>query len=143
MLQLVNVPLTTDTFKRKMAIQNTSLIDVSSCSSTEFISSKKRFLQLKRRLYDYSLFIQELYHCKLGRNCKRTSKRYLTVVNYMLFLKVKINSLIIFALLTLLSKFLHQVRLISFSVNQAMNPITENELVILLKEVVNIRVFHL
>ena len=61
----------------------------------------------------------------------------------MLFLKVKINSLIIFALLTLLSKFLHQVRFISFSVNYAMNPITEKELVILLKEVVNIRVFHL
>ena len=61
----------------------------------------------------------------------------------MMFLKVKINSLIIFALLTLLSKFLHQVWFISFSVNYAMNPITEKELVILLKEVVNIRVFHL
>ena len=37
---------------RKMNVQKTSLIDVSSCSWTEFTSSKKRFLQLKRSLWD-------------------------------------------------------------------------------------------
>ena len=33
----------------------------------------------------------------LGKNCKSSSKGYLTVVNYWLFLKVKINTVIIFA----------------------------------------------
>ena len=33
-----------------MAVQKTSLIDVLSCSETEFISPKKRFLQLKKSL---------------------------------------------------------------------------------------------
>ena len=51
----------------------------------------------------------------------------------MLFSKVKINSAIIFALKTLPPpprppKFLHQVWLTSFSVEYAMNPITENVL---------------
>ena len=48
-------------------------------------------------------------------------KWYLTAVNYRLFLKVKINSVIIFALKTLLPNFLQQVWFISFSVNYAMN----------------------
>ena len=48
----------------------------------------------------------------------------------MLFSKVKINSAIIFALETLPPppKFLHQVWFTSFSVDYAMNPITENVL---------------
>ena len=94
----------------------------------------KRFLQLKRSLCDYSFLIWELYHCKLGLNCRSPSKGHLTAVNYMLFLKVKINSVIIFTLKTLFPKFLHQVWFISFSVDYAMNRITENALNILLKE---------
>ena len=70
--------------------------------------------------------------CKLGLNCKSPSKGYLTAVNYRLFSKVKVNSVIIFALKTLFPKFLHQVWFISFSVDYAMNPITENALDILL-----------
>ena len=50
-----------------------------------------------------------IYLCKLGLNCKRSSKGYLTAVNYRLFLKFKINPAIIFALLTLFPKFLYQV----------------------------------
>ena len=51
----------------------------------------------------------------------------------MLFSKVKINSAIIFAFKSLGGpppppKFLHQVWLTSFSVEYAMNPITENVL---------------
>ena len=65
-------------------------------------------------------------------NCKRPSKGYLTAVNYRLILKVKINSVIVFALKTLFPKFLHQVWFISFSVDYAMNLITENVLGILL-----------
>ena len=57
-----------------------------------------------------------LYYFKLRLNFKSPSKLYLTVVNYRLFSKVKINSAIIFALKTL------------FSVDDAMNPITENVL---------------
>ena len=57
-----------------------------------------------------------LYYFKLRLNFKSPSKWYLTVVNYRLFLKVKINSAIIFALKIL------------FSVDDAMNAITENVL---------------
>ena len=65
---------------------------------------------------------------------KNTSKGYLTVVSRRLFLRVKINYVIIFASKTLFppSKFLHQMRFTSFSVDYAMNPITENVLDILL-----------
>ena len=42
------------------------------------------------------------------------------------------NSVIIFPLKTLFPKFLHQVWSTSFSVDYAMNPITENALDILL-----------
>ena len=93
---------------------------------------KKRFLQLKRSLCDQSFLIQELYHSKLGLNYKSPSKGYLTAVNCGLFLKVKVNSVIIFTLKTLFPKFLHQVWFISLIVDYAMNPITENALEILL-----------
>ena len=79
---------------------------------------------------------------KLGLNCKSTSKEYLTSANWSLFLKVKINFVIIFALKTLLLKFLHQLWFKSFSVNYAMSPITENVLDTLLQKVVNVLVFH-
>ena len=46
-------------------------------------------------------------HCKLELNCQSPSKGYLTAVNYRLFLKVKINSVIIFALKILFLKFPH------------------------------------
>ena len=46
--------------------------------------------------------------CKLGQNCKSPSKGYLTYLNYRLFLKFKINSIIIFALKTLLPKLSNQ-----------------------------------
>ena len=42
-----------------------------------------------------------------------------------LFLKLKINLVIIFASKTLFPKFLHQVLFTSFSVDYAMNPMTE------------------
>ena len=51
----------------------------------------------------------KLYHCQLGLKSERSSKGYLTAVNYRLFLKVKIKSVIIFVLKTLFPKFLHQV----------------------------------
>ena len=69
---------------------------------------------------------------KLGLNCKSPPKGYSTAANYKLFLKVKINSVIIFPLKTLFPKFLHQVWFRRFSVDYAMNPITENVLGILL-----------
>ena len=94
--------------------------------------SKKRFLQLKRSLCDYSFLIEELYHWKLGLNCKIPSKGYLTAVNHRLFLKDKINSVIVFALKVLFPKFLHQMWFISLSVDYAINTISENELDILL-----------
>ena len=59
---------------------------------------------------------------------KGPSKSYLTAVNYRLFLKFKKNSVTIVALKTLFRKFLHQVWFINFSVDYAMNPITENVL---------------
>ena len=63
---------------------------------------------------------------KLGLNCKSQSKVYLTAANYRLFLKVKINSVIVFPLKNLFRKFLYQVWFISISVDYAMNHITEN-----------------
>ena len=57
---------------------------------------------------------------------------YLTVVNYRLFLKVKINPVIILASKTLFPKFLHQVWFTSFGADYAINPITVNMLNILL-----------
>ena len=60
------------------------------------------------------------------------SRGYLTAVNYRLSLKVKINSVIDFALKSLFPKFLHQVWFVGFSVDYEMNPITENVLYILL-----------
>ena len=78
------------------------------------------------------LSYQGLYHYELGLNCKSPSKGYLTDINYRLFLKDKINSLTIFALKTLFPKFSHQVWFVSFSVDYAMNSITENVLDILL-----------
>ena len=84
------------------------------------MSSKKKFLQFKRSLCHQSFLIQELYHLKLGLNCKSTSNGYLTAVNYGLILKFKINSVIIFVLKTLFPKFLHQVWFTSSSVDYAM-----------------------
>ena len=46
----------------------------------------------------------------------------------MLFSKVKINSLINYASISLFPKFLHQVWFTSFSVDYAINPIMENVL---------------
>ena len=46
----------------------------------------------------------------------------------MLFLKIKINSVIVFPLKTMFPEFLYQVWFIGFSVDYAMNPITENAL---------------
>ena len=43
----------------------------------------------------------------------------------MLFSKVKINSVINYASVTLFAKFVHQVWFTSFSVDYAINPITE------------------
>ena len=43
----------------------------------------------------------------------------------MLFSKVKINSVINYASVTLFPKFVHQVWFTSFSVDYAINPITE------------------
>ena len=67
----------------------------------------------------------------------------LTTVNYRLFLKVKINSVIVFTLNTMFPKFLYQVCCISFSADYAMYLIMENVLDILQYEVVNMLVFHL
>ena len=53
--------------------------------------------------------------------------KYLTAINFTLFLKVKINSVIIFTLKTLFPKFF-----ISLRVDYAMNHITKNVLDILL-----------
>ena len=77
---------------------------------------------------------------------KNTSKGYLTVVSRRLFLRVKINYVTIFASKILSpppSKFLHQMRFTSFSVDYAMNPITENVLTSCCKKFMNILVFHL
>ena len=61
-----------------------------------------------------SLFLFRNYiTCKLGQTCKTPSKGYLTYLNYRLFLKFKINSVIIFALKTLFLKLLHQVWFLS------------------------------
>ena len=78
-------------------------------------SLKKRFLQLKRSLCNQSFLIQKLIHWKLRLNRKSPSKGRLTAVNYRLLLKVKINSVIIFALKILFPKFLDQVWFISFT----------------------------
>ena len=53
------------------------------------------------------------------RDSKNPSK-YLTVLNYRLFSKVEINSLIHFGSSSLFSKLLHQVQFTSFSVDYAM-----------------------
>ena len=75
---------------------------------------------MKRSLCDYSFLIKELYHCKIGLNCKSPSKGYLTAaVNYRLFFKVKIKSVTIFAWKTLFHKFLHLVWFINSSVDYA------------------------
>ena len=74
---------------------------------------------------------------------QKSIKGVLTAVNYRLFLKVKINSVIISAFKTPFPKLLHQVWFISFSVDYPMNPTTENALDILLSEVVNILLIHL
>ena len=63
---------------------------------------------------------------------QKSIKRVLNYINYRLFLKDKINSLTIFALKTLFPKFSYQVWFVSFSVDYAMNTITENVLDILL-----------
>ena len=63
---------------------------------------------------------------------QKSIKRVLNYINYRLFLKDKINSLTIFALKTIFPKFSYQVWFVSFSVDYAMNTITENVLDILL-----------
>ena len=100
-----------------------------------FIDSFKLFLNrihiLKEKVPTVEKNPQRLV-LKLGLNCKSPSKGYSTAANYKLFLKVKINSVIFFALKTLFPKFLHQVWFRRFSVDYAINPITEDVLGILL-----------
>ena len=62
---------------------------------------------------------------------QKSLKRVLKCCNR-LFSKVKIRSVIIFALKTMFLKFLHQVWFTSFSVDCAINRITDNVLDILL-----------
>ena len=88
-----------------------------------FISLTKRFLHLTRSLCDQSFLVQELQHCKPS-----PLQGYLTVVNYRLFPKAKMNS---FSFKNPVLKILHEVWFTSFSVNYAMNLITENMLDIL------------
>ena len=71
-------------------------------------------------------------HCKLVPNCQNSPKRHLTVVNYRLFSKIKMKSVIISASKPLFPKFFHQVCFTSFSVDYPTNLITENLLDILL-----------
>ena len=80
------------------------------------------------------LFLPHLGTISLQTRTKlhKSIKGYLTTVNYRLFSKVRINYVIIFPLKTLFPKFLHQVWFISFSVDYAMNSITEKVLDILL-----------
>ena len=82
-----------------------------------------------------------LSHCRLGLNCKSPSKGYLTIINYRLFSKVKINSVIIFALATVLHKLLHQVQFTSFTVDYVTNSITEMCKTTCCREIVNILIF--
>ena len=63
---------------------------------------------------------------------QKSNKVVLNCSKLQVIFKSQINSVIIFALKTLFPKFLHQVWFISFSVDYAMNPITENVLDILL-----------
>ena len=65
----------------------------------------------------------------------------MTIVNYRLFSKVKINSVIIFALATVLHKLLHQVQFTSFTVDYATNSITEMCKTRCCREMVNILIF--
>ena len=65
----------------------------------------------------------------------------MTIVNYRLFSKVKINSVIIFALVTVLHKLLHQVQFTSFTVDYATNSITEMCKTTCCREMVNILIF--
>ena len=97
-------------------------------------SHKKRFLPLKRTFCNQLFLIQKHYRCTLGLNCKSKSKVHLGIVNYSLFSKVKINSLIIFALRILFAKFLHQMedQFARFSDDYAMYHISENKLDIFL-----------
>ena len=60
-----------------------------------------------------SFLFRNYITCKLGQTCKTPSKGYLTYLNYRLFLKFKINSVIIFAFKTLFPKLLHQVWFLS------------------------------
>ena len=53
---------------------------------------KEKIYTVEKKLLPLVLLIYELYHCKLGLNCKSQSKGYLSAVNYRLLLKVKINS---------------------------------------------------
>ena len=65
----------------------------------------------------------------------------MTIVNYRLFSKVKINSVIIFALGTVLHKLLHQVQFTSLTVDYATNSITEMCKTTCCREMVNILIF--
>ena len=121
-----------------MAIQKKLLEDVLFFSQTELTPSKKSSYSWKEAYAISPSLFRNYITCKLVLNCKSPSKGYLTQLNYRLFLNVKINSVIIFALNTLFPKFLHQVWFISSSVVYAMNPITENVLDILLEKVGNI-----
>ena len=82
--------LDVNVISEKMVIQKTSLIEHFKFFLNRIhVLRKKRFLQLKRSLCDQSFLIQEIYHCKLGLNCKSPSKGYLTAVNCRLFSKVQ------------------------------------------------------
>ena len=62
--------------------------------------SRENTLADEKKPLQVVILIQELYYYKLGHNHKSPSKGYLTVVNYRLFLKVKINFLLISTLKT-------------------------------------------
>ena len=64
---------------------------------------------VKRSLCDWSFLFRNFIIEKLGLNCKSPSKGYWTVVNCRLFLKLKINSAIIFTSKILFPKLLDQV----------------------------------
>ena len=109
---------------------------VFSCIRTEYGDLRSVFSCIRTE-YSVNFHIQSEYRKIRTRNnsvFKHFSRSgYLTAVYYKLFLKFKINSVIIFALKTLFPKFLHQVSFISFSVDYVIkNPITENALDILL-----------
>ena len=114
-------------FFRKIAIQKTSLINVISYSKKKNHIFKEKVSAVEKE--SPLLVLPHLGTISLQTRTKlqKSIKVYLTAVIFWLFLKDKINSVIIFAPETLFPKLLHQVWFTSFSANYAMNPITENQ----------------